>query len=954
MYLSKKILALLGISAFSIAFAGEMNPTELQLREWRLTTKNLNAEMVPEFAGKKFVVKVNFPMEKKGKDDSLDKLHWTSIAYSTAAKKVDGAELQFSKRQLHTPLDNWIPPYISTAAREIRIGILPLNTTGHIDAAFRLRFVDVGVGFAKLRQTVKKITLTPQKEWQELVIPVQTDIKKRLGEITLTLNGSGKCELALTSPVIIMKDGRKYEVLNPNAPRLLENAPAPVRIAKKLPRRNQLCIGSGGPWWVFRNYTSLPELSRIMKEALPDIDIVLSAGRSPEPDTFEMITNLPENIFYQMQHAQHGIKYPNLFGALAENENGEMQKFRYNSLWAIHPIIQNALKDQIDYVGRQGINSFKVYDYVWLHGKWRWGYDQTSIMAFREDLSCKDEGLRIMRSKTKSATIHFADYFRSLHGMMPSPQDLGLKSWNEYIPVKTKDLEKGTHAVRLNYSLFLALCSYEWLRQAQRWNTWSKAYGGTHEYLLNLEAWPGAGDYINLVRLADSGIVSKEFFTATPTPISLGSIYSGSGLYLRSAARIGREMGICCEVTTGGGHGQPYWDAKVAYSIAYFLIGLGHRHLHHDHHDRPFSEWFDPKSGNTFAGVSLMMSQGRAMQQVLRDQVGKPVRKSTVLNVRGRSVGITLPPMMSSWFLSGEWKPILIDSAIDFEDTDSEELPLMLPKAGVVFYAPHATRKDSAKELNKWLKGGTNRTLVLHSVIPFREEKGYADAERIVKEEIPADAPSLFPGFAKGTIRNGTVLLKKSDGSPLLSEYRFPGGGRICYLHPSPEKCGKSDLNKVMVYLTKNLDLPLRHLTDGNAIVFPFEGKEENVYVMWNRQLAGEASSKIDEWHKKYWQGKRRYYDHRNVLYNWYQPGTECSAKVRVKKPGTYRLYNFLADRETVTEVGSDHLLPLTLSEALTEIVYAAPDTPEFRKKIAELRKERAKTTPYFRFAVDK
>ena len=50
----------------------------------------------------------------------------------------------------------------------------------------------------------------------------------------------------------------------------------------------------------------------------------------------------------------------------------------------------------------------------------------------------------------------------------------------------------------------------------------------------------------------------------------------------------------------------------------------------------------------------------------------------------------------------------------------------------------------------------------------------------------------------------------------------------------------------------------------------------------------------------------------------------------------------------------AEKLVPLTLSEALTEVMYAAPDTPEFRKKIAELRRERAKISPYFRIAADK
>ena len=111
-----------------------------------------------------------------------------------------------------------------------------------------------------------------------------------------------------------------------------------------------------------------------MKETLPDIDIVLSPSQTPEPDSFAALKDLPENIFYQFQAARHGIKYPALFGALPVNEHGKMQDFRFNSLVATHPMMRESLKDQLDYVGKHGVNSFKVYDYVWPYVGGRWAH----------------------------------------------------------------------------------------------------------------------------------------------------------------------------------------------------------------------------------------------------------------------------------------------------------------------------------------------------------------------------------------------------------------------------------------------------------------------------------------------------------------------------------------------------------------------------------------------------
>ena len=137
-----------------------------------------------------------------------------------------------------------------------------------------------------------------------------------------------------------------------------------------------------------------------------------------------------------------------------------------------------------------GVNSMLQFDYVWFYPKGPWGFDAVSVAAFREDLLGADEGLRLVAHGSRPArTIHFWDYYEDYYGRRLAPADWGLSSWADYVPRYGTQAEKDLH---------VALISYEWLRQGQRFGDWTAkyCYGAPQDGFLRLEIGDDLTDVI--------------------------------------------------------------------------------------------------------------------------------------------------------------------------------------------------------------------------------------------------------------------------------------------------------------------------------------------------------------------------------------------------------------------------------------------------------------------------
>lgn len=156
----------------------------------------------------------------------------------------------------------------------------------------------------------------------------------------------------------------------------------------------------------------------------------------------------------------------------------------------------------------------------------------------------------------------------------------------------------------------------------------------------------------------------------------------------------------------------------------------------------------------------------------------------------------------------------------------------------------------------------------------------------------------------------------------------------------------RADLAEFLVKLA----LPRRQEESAgvSAIALRFEGKGFESAVLFDRQ-AVEAADRA-KWYDEKWAptfSKFRF-DPANYLYFDACPGNVCRATFKVASNGAYLVYRYLEDRTETAEV-TDGRLTLDNSGRFCEVCYFAPDTAAFRRKIDELRADRALTGEAFK-----
>ena len=404
-------------------------------------------------------------------------------------------------------------------------------------------------------------------------------------------------------------------------------------------------------------------------------------------------------------------------------------------------------------------------------------------------------------------------------------------------------------------------------------------------------------------------------------------------------ATSGRANGACFEVSLGGG-GHPYWDLRTGYLVAYSIAALGAAPLHHDFQGR----WTrnNPLDKTIF---NLMMAQARAFRQANQDQAEK-VPGNEVLHVTLRSVGRRIDGLLSNSRIlritsqQDSWVPTLIDHEIRYEQTDPSELPLLLDSARIVFLSAPVTTTRCAAQLEEWLARG-GKCLLLHTTLPFRHDEGIYNFKT-------KPGKALFRGFRNGKPA-GRTLLTDATGAPLLTRIDRGRGSAVYYLHTSPTRSSAAAMKPVMTLLKNELHLPCVQIAErgDNAVVLPYRTPACRVVAVWNRKLRDEATAGLTNWIKTRWRQKHRFFDPEAYAFRYEQPGAACSAAVNVGKPGSYRVYHFLADREELIPVRNDGVLVLELRDALGELFYLAEDSPAFREHLRKLREDRGETSAF-------
>lgn len=775
-----------------------------------------------------------------------------------------------------------------------------------------------------------------------------------------------------------------------------------------LPDESQdiIYIGSA-PGWLRDGYEPMENVkitTRELRRLFPGTQIVHSAVWFPWPGTDEMIRKFQElgDVFYQQQHAPpRDFKNLEAIAPMPYNYRGDHLKSNNHPMISTHPAHQEYLAGKIYQGAKYGNNNFKVVDFVWA---WtgRWAYDQVTVESFRNDLKEMDEGLLLVDAAGNRYRRYFWDYFEEYRGIRFEPADLGLKSWDEFFPVREMEVARpdATPEMRRNLVVFLALYHYEHLRQNQRFGRAAHAVGGIHQGTYNPEDFANGGDFVWYSKMY---YVGTPFFEYFGSPVNTEGCFYHLGTYRRAATAAGKYLGVIHELGQGG-HGWPSVSPLTQFVQTYDVVSMGFDHYHNEWMSLKAADMLKTEPEHEYVNIRWRTFLGGAYgyKQSRRDKAMRPV--APVLSVTLRSV----LHYMDAW----NWDVKSMDSFcryfsplhIDAEETYPGELETLLPQNKYLFYTAPYTRKQDFSRISGWLAQG-GRTLVTHSYIPYTVDEGIEyqlSAERIQRAFVPklimdfmrfhgatdtviyrgeeysyADflaekvispfqnklliAPEFssivldengvsgavtagknplgsltVPQYWQWTPEGGRVLASVGE-RPLVTRLDRADGSTLVYLHVRLQHLEEPMRQAITALIADELALPRLALPgEKPALLHAYRLPGiagSSAAVLWDRGALEERGYYAGYRPTDEWTIEKRY--------NYNMPGAAGSVRYLVPEAGKYRIYQFVAGTETVAEADSDRTVELALDGKLCDLFYVGPDTPEWREKIAEFRKQR-------------
>jgi hypothetical protein len=548
-----------------------------------------------------------------------------------------------------------------------------------------------------------------------------------------------------------------------------------------------------------------------------------------------------------------------------------------------------------------------------------------------------------------------------------------------------------------NMAVFLALYHYEHLRQCQRFGRAAHAVGGIHQATFNPEDFANGCDYVYVLKMHYFDTPFIEYFGA---PVNTEGCYYHLGTYRRAADAAGKALGVIHEMGQGG-HGDPSVSPLTQFVQTYDVVSMGFDQYHNEWAEAPATMMFDPAEEYHNTRWRTYLGGAYGYKQARNDKSFRS--KPPVLSVSLRSVNhymdawnwdIKLMDSFCRWF-----SPIFVDA----EETYPGELDALLPETEYLFYTAPYTKKSDFAKISNWMAQG-GKTLVTHSYIPYTVDDGIEyqlDAARISKAEIPQlikdymqfpggadtviyrgenysyadflaeDIRSPFqteltiaPEFAALTLDNngiageavagdtvlgnvdvpqywnwtpeGAEVLATVNGKPLVSRLQSADGSVIVYLHVRLNLLEDSMKQAVTTLIADTLDLPrLAKPTDKTALLHAYKLPEDGVTaaILWDKK-ALEARG----YYAGYRPANEWSVDNR---YNYNMPGADGAVRYIVPAPGDYRVYQFVAGKESVVTADEDLTITLALDNQLCDLFYVAPDTAQWQEKLEEIKAKR-------------
>ena len=491
------------------------------------------------------------------------------------------------------------------------------------------------------------------------------------------------------------------------------------------------------------------------------------------------------------------------------------------------PEFLDYMKGFIRAVHAGGLKFHTSCDFVWPYflDEQGWGKSRLMTASYRDDLAGRDEGLRVNARFAKlvdvPVTSHFWDYFKTQFGFRWTPADLGYGSWDEFDPNTlpgdaavqgaVRDAASPAAITRKRQALFSLLKNYELCRFAQRLGQWTQEFGGGDPITLTLnpEHWHNRSDHLWILALdAVADIKNEVFYDATRVP----AVYYHGNYYAWLGAFTGKSSGLCYEAQVT----PHYWGPDYQYLST--LIGFASG-PYQSHEDDPFLGW-----GTTDATAHVLTVEkgAEAARDVQRQGLRKAPTATLCLGMRSiyqpfqeaeHSYGMSLNGAEMPYFLGGYL--MRNNLPYDFCDEVLFQEAVRRHDYTVVVYSPAESQLGFERLLTAWLAAKPGRTLITHSFVPYRPQRGinYRDfSAQAFAEPTSAFADTLgLGGFDKTEDVTGSAVtpdgkavaspairwrlflprnpgktLLQVGGHPLVSEYPAGNGSKLLYLHFVP------------------------------------------------------------------------------------------------------------------------------------------------------------------------
>ncbi|MDR0933413.1 MAG: hypothetical protein LBM70_10420 [Victivallales bacterium] len=318
--------------------------------------------------------------------------------------------------------------------------------------------------------------------WQRIEF---SDGKTRnLGHITWALVSSASpFRVQLANVKLLLADGKKLELYDPSRTLIcFDTNGIPTPEGKSPSMDGRAILGMGGGYASMENtMLTIAEIRNLFDNIAiaPDFDF-----KSIAPLRNDYLA-LDVPMSYQTTESQEiggFLGRHKAFGALANgfSRNTVLDRGKwsmpvfYHSGDYGHPAMLEANCRIIDALAKAGINDYIIPDSGWWMNV-STGFSPADLKAFREALNGSDSGIDWTNFDGKKSKIHFLDYFQERFGVRLTPQLLGLKNFNEFVPADKRGGDSPEEIRRV--ATFFALKRYVLLRFFSSLGAYGKSKG---------------------------------------------------------------------------------------------------------------------------------------------------------------------------------------------------------------------------------------------------------------------------------------------------------------------------------------------------------------------------------------------------------------------------------------------------------------------------------------------